>query len=51
MRETPAVLIEADAETVAGLPRLLPLKTLLFVIFSLVFRAELCNWPEVKEQI
>lgn len=43
------VLFEADVETVAVLPRSLPLNTLLFVIFSLAFRAELCNWPEVKD--
>lgn len=49
--KTRAVLFEAEVETVAALPRSLPLNTLPFVTFSLAFRAELCNWPEVKEKI
>lgn len=43
------VLLEGDVETVAVLPRSLPLNTLLFVIFFLACRAELYKWPEVKD--
>lgn len=43
VRNSRVVIFEADVETVAVLPRSLPLNTLLFVIFSLAFRAELCN--------
>lgn len=43
VRNSRVVLFEADVKTVALLARSLPHNTLLFVIFSLAFRAELCN--------
>lgn len=45
VRNSCVVLLGVAMETVAVMPWSLPL----FVIFFLAFRAELCNWPEVKD--